>query len=148
MKMNLPFLSYPKIVELQTMNGVYMGYHHYDRISASHMALVISEEMYKMLIQLLTSKQYPLSIIIDSSTDASQNHYLIAYFQALENGTPVVYFYKLVQLDVDEIAAALLNKLVETWNKEPHRFTQHLKKNLRGYASDGAAVMTGKKGGL
>uniref|UniRef100_A0A915L8G7 Uncharacterized protein n=1 Tax=Romanomermis culicivorax TaxID=13658 RepID=A0A915L8G7_ROMCU len=66
----------------------------------------------------------------------------------LENGAPVVYSYKLVQLDADETAAALLNKLVETWNKEPDGFTQHLKKNLRGYASDGAAVMMGKKGGL
>jgi len=103
-----------------------MGYNHFDRKSASRMATFISDEMHKTLIQHIVAKHSPVSIILDTSTDVGQNHYLIVYFQALENGFPVVYFYKLIKLDADETSAALFGKLIETWNNEQHAFTQHL----------------------
>lgn len=168
---NLPFISHPAIVQLQEANGVFLGYHHYDRTSAVRMVNVISTEMHDSLIKQLTDKQSPVSLIVDSSTDNSQNHYLIAYFQALESNIPVIYFYKLILLQADETASGLLQALVNAWESETHGFSRYLKVciesyttnssifachvsfpffkvNLRGFASDGAAVMLGKHNGL
>uniref|UniRef100_A0A915J9F9 DUF4371 domain-containing protein n=1 Tax=Romanomermis culicivorax TaxID=13658 RepID=A0A915J9F9_ROMCU len=71
-----------------------------------------------------------------------------AEMKALEHDAPVVYFYKLIKLGADETASGLFQKLMEAWDAEPGAFIQHIRKNLRGYASDGAAVMVGRKGGL
>lgn len=146
-KINLPFSAHSKIVRLQESNGVYLGYHHYERTSATRMTNLISSEMHKTLIQHLTDKHLPFSVIIDSSTDVSQRHYLIVYFQALEQNGPVVYFYKLIALQSDESARGLLTALTTEWEKD-NNFIIHVKKNLRGFASDGAPVMLGKHNGL
>jgi len=74
-KINVPFSAHPQIVALQEANGVYLGYHHYERTAATRMTMMISEKMHEILIKSLTSKQSPLSIIVDGSTDAGQNHY-------------------------------------------------------------------------
>ena len=147
-KVNLPFSAHEKIVELQERNGLDMGYHHYGRTAAVRIIELIGETMHESLVTHLTNKNHPLSIIIDSSTDSGQNHYLIVYFQALENEVPRVYFYKLILLDADESAYGLFESLKKEWTKEKYSFMSHLRKNLIGFASDGAAVMLGKHNGL
>ena len=145
---NLPFLSHHAYVILQEQNGIDMGYHHYDRMSAARMVSVISETMHDELILHLVKKQNPFSIILDGSTDASQNHYLIVYFQAIENNRPVVYFYKLILLEADETASGLFRSLTDSFSSEKHSFSRYARKNMIGFASDGAAVMMGKTNGL
>uniref|UniRef100_A0A915J1A9 Uncharacterized protein n=1 Tax=Romanomermis culicivorax TaxID=13658 RepID=A0A915J1A9_ROMCU len=74
------------------------------------MIAVISEEMHDQLIKHLTKKQSPLSLILDRSTDNSQDHYLITYFQALESNIPILCFYKLILLEADETAIPVYSK--------------------------------------
>lgn len=112
------------------------------------MMQLISSEMHTTLISHLTEKSLPLSIILDSSTDSSQNHNLIVYLQALERNGPTVYFYKLISLEANESASGLLNALTSQFDKEPNNFGNYLKRNLKGFASDGAAVMLGRENGL
>jgi len=96
----------------------------------------------------ITNSKSPMSIILDSSTDVSQHHYLVVYLQSLEDYTPVLYFYKLIPLQIDESAAGHFNVLQKQWQEEKLDLTSHIKRNLVAFASDGAPVMMGKSGGL
>jgi len=125
-----------------------MGYHHYERRSATRMMIFISDEMHKTFIRAVCEKSLPISIIIDAATDASQNHYLIILFQHLENEIPVIYFYTLVKLTADESAAGLFRSIQEQFDVDGLAFKNAIKRDLVGFASDGAAVMMGSQGGL
>jgi len=147
-KINLPLDSHSKIVQLQAANGLSMGHHHLERTSATRMMMLISLDMHKTLIRSVCSKKLPISIIVDSSTDASQNHYLIVYFQRIENDVPVIYFYKLIKLAADESAAGLFRAIENQITSDGPAFTNNVKENLIGFASDGASVMMGSHNGL
>lgn len=105
-KRNIPFDSHSDMVALQEMNGINMGYHDRDTMSAVKVMESISSVMHKILISNLLLKNSPISIIIDGSTDYSGANFLIVYFQAIESNVPVIYFYKL--LPVSENANAIL----------------------------------------
>lgn len=147
-KRNIPFSTHPDIVLLQEMNGISMGCHHYDRKSATLMMELMSSTMHETFIKHLVSKNLPLSIILDGSTDSSENHFLIVYFQAMEENVPIVYFYKLIEISVDETAAGYFKSLADSFIEEERDLYNHLRHNLIGFASDGAAVMMGKHNGL
>lgn len=95
-KTNIPFNSHSAITQLLEANGVFMGYHHYERRSAVRMMESMSALMHKNIMSYVVSKNYPVSIILDGSTDSSEKHYLIVYFQTIEENIPIVYFYKLI----------------------------------------------------
>jgi len=81
---NTPFLSHPKLVELQQFHGVNLGFHHYSRQSATSMMETISGEMHSALLTHLKESDTPFSIILDGSTSKNMFHYLIVLFQAME----------------------------------------------------------------
>lgn len=147
-KNNVPLASHPEIVNLQKANNVDLGIHHFDRQSATRMMEFISAEMHRRLIDHLLSKNSPVSIILDGSTDVSFRHFLIVYFQAMEDNVPIVYFYKLVETADDETAAGYFNSLKRSFIEEERDLYGYLKSNLIGFASDGASVMMGRNHGL
>lgn len=65
---------------MQSMNGLDMGYHHSERTSATRMVELISRVMHETMIDKLLSKNSPISIILDGSSDSSGRHYMIVYF--------------------------------------------------------------------
>lgn len=151
--LNLPFDSHGAMVLLREANGLDMGSHHYGRTSAIKMINFISETMHANLIMYLTKSDQaknkkPISLIVDSSTDPRQRHFFAVLFQTLEEGKPVVYFYKLIELSSDESAQGLFNVISEEWRKEENNFYDYMQENLVGFASDSALVMTGRHGGL
>jgi hypothetical protein len=124
-----------------------MGFHHYSRTSATLMAELISADMHAKLIQFIKSDGFgPCSIIVDGSTDPRQNHYLIVYLQSLEQLRPIVYFYGLLEIGLDETADGFLNILKKAFEKDG--ITESMKRTLIAFASDGASVMLGKHAGL
>jgi len=149
-KANVPFDSHKMIVALQKKNSAVLGVHHYGRTAATEMVELMSNEMHKILLNEMVLKKMPCSIIVDSSTDSSGYHYLIVYFQTLENEHPVMYFYRLVLLGVDETSVGLLRSLNDTINNDSQEkdFRNYLVKHLIGYSSDGASVMMGKYNGF
>lgn len=146
-KLTMSFSSHGGIVTLQKINGIDMGYHHYERTSCMRMTTVMSKTMHDTLIEQLLSKNVPISIIIDGTTDSSRIHYLIVYFQTMENDNPMIYFYRLIEVN-DESSLGFFEALENAWKKENGDFYGYMHNNLVGFASDGAAVNIGKHGGL
>lgn len=147
-KTNIPFDAHEDIVLLQQHNGIDMGLHHYSRTGAIEMMEVISSVMHKSLIDHLLSKNIPISIIIDGTTDSNAKHTLIVYFQAIEDSSPVVYFYKLIETTSDGTAQGLYKSLSEAIQDEERDLYNYVKRNLVGYASDGEPVMASADNGL
>lgn len=147
-KANIPFISHPQIVLLQEYNDLNMGYHHYDRNSAFKMGLSISNHMHKTLVENLISQNKPISIIIDGSTDSSQQHFLIIYLECVEKNIPILYFYALIPTSTDESARGFFDCIIQKFDQEDEGFKKYIHENLVGYVSDGAHVMTGSRNGL
>ena len=147
-KINIPLGSHKYLVQQNELAGAPMGYHHYDHITARKMALFISNHMLKIFLDQLKddSSWTPISIICDGSTDAHQAHYFIVFFQTVIDNKSHIIFYRLLKLGSDETANGLLNTLVSSFQNDG--IEAAVKRQLIGYASDGAAVMMGKKGGL
>lgn len=163
-KLNIPFSSHTRLLDMMEKNGLNIGFHHKDRTAASRMIASMSELMHlKLLKHLDENDNSPLSIILDSSTDYSGDHYLIVYIKSIEmiynhenkisQELPVLYFYKLIHLtDVEEDADAYMSYLkksfVEDKLKTKINMENIVKNRLTAFGSDGASVMAGKKGGL
>lgn len=147
-KMSLPFSDHSSLVTLQKLNGLNMGFHHYERFGCAAMTTDISNNMHAILIDNLIKSEMPISIIIDDTTDVKNNHYKVVYFQTIEEVNPVIYFYKLIELKsgtgFDGFEAMRLSWEAET-KKE---FYTYMQNNLIGFASDGASVNLGKKSGI
>lgn len=133
--------NHPLIVQLQEMNGVSPFYHHKDDHSAARMVKVISTSMHKELMDHLRKKKSALSIILDTSTDITNKHYLICYFSVIENNNVRTKLYKLIRLGIDEDADALFNHMINEFEKDG--IETYMQENLVGYITDGARVFRG-----
>lgn len=147
-KKNIPLSIHSSLVALQELHGVNLGVHHYERSGATAIMESMSEYMHKQLVNHMYYNNLPFSIIIDGSTDITNNHYLIIYFQILENNIPIVCFYKLVETTSDVTAKGFFGSIKQALYAEDVDLYGYFKKNLVGYVSDGENVMTGKEGGL
>lgn len=147
-KRNIPFDSHTSLVSLQQINGINMGYHHFDRYGATKMMESMSSYMHRLLINHMLAKESPFSIIIDGSTDITDTHFLIVYFQLLENNVPITCFYKLLETSSDVTANGFFKTIWDGLKNEERDFFNYFKRNLIGFASDGESVMSGVRGGL
>lgn len=147
-KANIPFYSHNKIVELQKMHGIEMGVHHYEKCGATNMLESMSSYMHRQFINHMLSENLPFSIIIDGSTDISESHYLIVYFQILERNVPSICFYRLIETSSDVTASGYFNSIINAMKSEERNLYDYFRHNLIGYVSDGEHVMTGVAGGL
>lgn len=125
-----------------------MGFHRYEKCGAIAITKTISSHMHKQLIDHILSKNSPFSIIIDGSTDAQETKFLNVYFQILKSYIPVVVFYGLIEASSDVTANGFYTTISNAFQSEPRDFSNYVKHNLVGYASDGEAVMAGQHDGL
>src|SRR5271156_4244389 len=144
-KINLPFTSHSIIVQLQKLNGVDLGKHHYEKTSATRITQSISNKMHKTLISHLKENKYPMSIILDTSSDAANKNYLLIYIRTIENNYPTTYFYRCLYVP-NESSESLFQKLIGAFEED--NLLQTFKDQLHGFASDGAPSMLGKRSGL
>lgn len=145
---NIPFNTHQNKVQLQEMHGVDMGVHHYEKCGAIKMLQCMSSYMHRQLIDHMVSENLPFSIIIDGSTDISESHYLIIYFQIFEENVPVICFYRLLETSSDVTALGFFNTITNALKSEERDLYDYFRHNLVGYVSDGENVMTGVVGGL
>jgi hypothetical protein len=144
-KLNLPFSSHAIIVQLQKLNGVDLGKHHYEKTSATRITESISKKMHESLITHLNLKQYPMSLILDTSSDSGNKNYLLVYIRTIEENYPTTYFYRCLYVPT-ETSEYLFQKLIYAFRQD--NLLQTIKNQMYGFASDGAPVMLGKVGGL
>lgn len=147
-KSNVPFSMHRNFVVMQNLNGVNVGYHHYDKNGAIRMIDSMSRYMHEILVNHLVKSASPFSIILDTSSDIEGRHYMVTYLQAIEDNTPIVYFYKLIEMTQDVTAQGHYNVLMNAINEEKQDMSQYFKRYMVGFASDGASVMTRKYNGL
>lgn len=143
-KKNIPFESHTSIVLLQSLNEVGMDYHHHGKCGATSMMETISSSMHKLLLNYMLSENLPFSIIVDGSSDITDNHYLSIYFQILDNNVPAIVFYKLVELSVDVTGEGIYKSVRDALQSEDVYLFNYFRNNLVGYASDGEPTMTGR----
>lgn len=146
-KLSLPYFDHKGLVTLQKLNGLDMGYHHYEHTGCTKMSLFMSDDMHDILIEYLVENQMPISIIVDDTTDLSAVHYMIVYFQTIEENRPVIYFYKLIEI-TSETGEAHFNVLISAWMNEKTAFVEYMKQNLVGFASDGHPINIGEQNGM
>lgn len=146
-KLSLSHSDHAGLVTLQKLNGLDMGNHHYERTSCTRISVFISQVMHKTLIGYLIKNQMPISIIVDDSTGLLTVHYKIVYFQTIEDNSPVIYFYKLIELKA-ETGEANFECVKSAWENEGQDFYDYMQKNLIGFASDGASNNVGPDNGM
>lgn len=146
LKKNIPFEAHSAIVDLQIANGINMGYHHFSRKSATAITEVMSSFMHETLLNSFISNNSPVTIILDGATDTSSRHNILVYFLAIEDFTPMLYYYKLIECSTNQSASGLFDALKTSFSNEKRDLITYLKYNLIGYISDGAPVMIGKNG--
>jgi hypothetical protein len=139
------FRSHEMIIEGLTGMGIDTGNHHRSKQSAGGMMNLISEVMHQSLITYLVKENKPFSFLSDGSTDSSGNHLLLIYIQTLENGRPVMYFYKCLRTAGE--TAKLLWKSIEDSIIEDDKlvpgFLNFFKNEAVSFISNGAATMRG-----
>ena len=117
-KLNIPLDSHHSIVDLLRECGVDIGYHHYERTSATRMTEFLSDQMHKILISNFilnrNMRTMPVSIIIDESADSNGRYYMVVYFQTIDNDVPIVYFYRLIEITSDETSQGYFDVLKKT----------------------------------
>ena len=75
-KLNVGFRNHELICALLKKHSVDVGFQCCNRTAAKNMVVSISKTMLEALKKQLHSSEDPLSIIVDSSTDRSQNHFM------------------------------------------------------------------------
>jgi hypothetical protein len=127
------------------MNGANMGINHYERTSATRILENISTKMHSTLLKHLKLESNPISILLDTSTDAGNQNHLFIYLRTLENHWPQTYFYRCLKVK-KESPSDLLNFIVDAFNNDDIYDT--VTSNLVGFASDGSPIMLGRHSGL
>ena len=91
-KLNVPYTSHQDVVNLQKLNSINMGYHHYTKTSAKQMLDLISGEMHKRLMAKIQNEDNPISIILDDRDFRFSHIFLnhiflyLSYLQYLQLG--------------------------------------------------------------
>ena len=86
-----------------------------------------------------------MSIILDASTDVSANHVLAVLFIILENNSPKVHYYRLLDLGFKATAEDHVKILKAAFEED--ELLDDIKELLVGWTSDGAPVMLADEGG-
>src|SRR5271156_6429839 len=101
--------------------------------------------MHQTLLSHVKEKQYPMSIILDTSSDSANKNYLLIYIRTIENNYPISYFFRCIHVP-NETSETHFQKLISAF--EVDNLLQTVKDQLYRFTSDGAPVMLGKTGGL
>merc|ERR1712062_616582 len=94
----------------------------------------------------LLASRSPFSLICDGSSDAADIHVMACLVQYTEHNVVVVRLYRMIEIDVDESAAALVSLLEEHMREDG--IWEHAVEFLVSMATDGASVMLGKENGF
>jgi hypothetical protein len=101
-RMHMPFSSHPILMQRLGLQGIDVGKHHLHEKAPAFFIRHISEGLHKTLLLDLEKKDGPLSIILHTATDSLGHDFIVVLFRTLEKERPVMYFYKLRQMGVDD----------------------------------------------
>lgn len=105
-------------MDLQIQNGVEMGSRYRSRYGARKIVEVVSATMHKKLLEFLKQQDKPFSLIVDATTNTQNIPFFVVYIMTLEFMTPVVYFYRLVELTEGEGSKATFKSFMDHVNAD------------------------------
>ena len=138
-----PFIDFPDLLDLQTLNGVGLwGTYHSDKAAKefiSHIAGVYQDDLQKHL-----HKSDYFSVYCDGSTDRSEGEKELVMGRVTEDFYPVVKYLRLVEpanTKADGTLAAI-NRAFAHFGFSAREYKQ----KMIGFSSDGASVMRARRG--
>lgn len=156
-KSNIAFRRHETLMELFAVLGLtehLRFFHHKDRNAAMRMTAFISTQFQKSFLTELVSKPRPIALLMDETTDSMAIKTLSVEIMFLENNYPLVYFYRLLKLDADQGAEAIVNKLVKAFEEDtassqlPLDLEAYVGQNLVAITTDGANTFIGGQSGV
>jgi hypothetical protein len=91
----------------------------------------------------LNTRPKPVSILIDTSMDKSNNHFLVIDLYYIKNEKPTFIFYRLIEIGFEEKSRDLFDYIIRAFQDD--EMENYFKENLVGFISDSARVLTGSK---
>ncbi len=128
-----------RFVNLQRMHNVDMGYHHDNRMGALRMIRCISDTMHKDLMTEVNIPNFPISLMVDTTTDSTNNHLMIVYLYFLRNNNPIVQFHRLIKIGFSENSESLYNLLIDAFKND--KMEGFLRRNLIAFITDGYSTL-------
>jgi hypothetical protein len=132
---DIAFNQHHRIVNLQKLHGVDMGYHHDNAMSVKRMINSISNTMHRDLITEINVPNLPISLMADPTTDSTNNYLMIVYMFFLRNNSPVIQLYRLIKIRFSENSESLYNLLIDTFKND--KIDGYLRRNLVAFITDG-----------
>jgi len=142
----LSFSEHANLVCLQELNGLSMGSMLTSHNAAAEVAKHIANEMQSELVAYILKHGSKFSVLVDESTDVSQQQSLIVYIRLTFDAKPCNYFFDLIPIATT--TAEALEQYLLTSLEHAGLTVDIMKKQMIGFCSDGASNMTGKLKGL
>ena len=143
---HLSFSEHPRLINLQSANGLDCGNVLYSDHSCANIVDHIAKKMTKEIVNHIIETNAKFSVLIDESTGVSNVQTLIVYLRTNDSRNALVYFVGLVPLET-ATAAAIFDKLIN-FLASIGLNDDILAKQLIGFCSDGASCMTGRLQGV
>jgi hypothetical protein len=132
---DVAFNQHKRFVNLQRMHNVDMGFHHDNRMGTLRMIRCISDTMHRDLVTEVNIPNFPISLMVDTTTDSTNNHLMITYLYFLRNNNPIVQFYRLIKIGFSENSESLYNLLIDAFKND--KMEGFLRRNLITFITDG-----------
>jgi len=111
-KSHLPCTEHPRLIQLQTLNGIECGKILYSNHACSNIIHHVADEMLTEIITHIKTSECKFSILVDESTSVANVQSMIVYLRTQFAGEICTYFLTLLQL-TDATAEGLKETLVE-----------------------------------
>ena len=145
-KSHLPLSEHPRLLQLQSLNGLECGKMLYSHHACSNIVSHIAGSMRGEVVQHIVESKAKFSVLIDESTSVSNVQSLIVYIRTLYAGEVCTYFMGLLPLagaTAEGIESTLLGFFDEVGLTD-----DVLKEQFIGFCSDGASCMIGVHRGV
>ncbi len=120
-----------------------MGSKNRERTSTKRMLHFNSRILHFDYMNELNTRPKPVSILIDTSMDKSNNHFLVIDLYYIKNEKPTFIFYRLIEIGFEEKSRDLFDYIIRAFQDD--EMENYFKENLVGFISDSARVLTGSK---
>lgn len=147
-KKNQAFHDFESEVDVQELNGINMGRILHSTNACVNIVSHIAVEMRSRVMKHIVDIDSKISLLIDESTTISKLSSLILYVRTVlpEMNEPVNIFLDIIELE-DVTAKGIFHSLMTQLRLLGFK-DEFLKRNLVAVATDGAAVMLGRKQGV
>ncbi len=125
--LNIPLHSHSEVMQLMEMNSARIGMAHQSRFSVTQVVEFPGIRFHNALVNHIKNSKTPLSLMWDTSTDKSDQQFLLVYIRALEDNYPHVYLFKTIELGISSTAATQFQSIVQAIAMEG---LQQLLKNI------------------